>query len=179
MCALVAVPVFAQAPQITVNPQVKCFVAGQVPQLQASIAPSAGVEARLVFRSKVSAEYYQVKAQSTPGGFVVRLPKPTEAAVEISYYWEYLKPEPGSRSPEITGRVVAKKEDCKADEPLALLPTGGAMPILTLAGAPVTGAALGAAAGTPWLLIGGAAAGVGITGGVIAGTTGGEASAKK
>jgi hypothetical protein len=157
---------------ITYEP-VTCFVAGEFPLLDASIAPAENVaRSRVYFRAAQGSTFYYIEMTQESGTFFGKLPRPRVEASPITYYLQATTTEfEESQTPEIEAVVVAKKEDCGDRKVAVFGPPGEVVVFSAATGAAISpvGFAAGGAAlaiGTIALIIGGAAA-AGVAGGII------------
>jgi hypothetical protein len=154
---------------------VQCFVAGEFPLLDASIAPTEMVaRARVYFKAAVGEQYYYVEMSQEEGQFFGKLPRPRVDASPITYYLQSTTTEfEESQTREVEAIVVEDPSEC-GDLKIAVFgPPGGVTVFAATTGVSIlapTGFAIAAGAGlaigTVAVIAGGAAA-AGIVGGVI------------
>jgi hypothetical protein len=145
---------------------VTCFIAGEFPLLDASIAPIPNVaRARIYFKSALVNTYYYVEMAPAEGKFAGKLPRPRVEASPVTYYLEATTTDfTDLKLQEVSALVVEKREDCPDDKVAAIGPPGEVTVFSAATGLALApaGFAAGAAGllglGGLALLLGGAAA---------------------
>jgi hypothetical protein len=144
---------------------VTCFIAGEFPLLDASIAPIPNVaRARIYFRSALISTYYYVEMTPAEGKFSAKLPRPRIEASPITYYIEATTTDfTELKLDEVSAQVIAKREDCPDDKVAAIGPPGEVTVFSAATGLTIAPAGFAAGAGLIGLgglalLLGGAAA---------------------
>jgi hypothetical protein len=145
---------------------VTCFIAGEFPLVDATLAPVASVaRARVYFKSALVSNYYYVEMTPVEGKFVGKLPRPRVEASPVTYYIQATTTDFAEMQiQEVPALVVEKREDCPDDRVAAIGPPGEVTVFSAATGLAIApaGFAAGAAGilglGGLALLIGGAAA---------------------
>lgn len=158
----------AGAPQIDHRP-ITCFIAGQFPQVDATVVPPAAAASvtrgRVYFKSGRDETLYFVEMSLSEGRYVGKLPRPRLAASPIRYYLEFSTTSAGDlKTPELAVKVVSQGADCEEGGRIAEIGPGGEVTVFSAAtGAAVTPAGFAAGGlaltvGSLGLVAGGAAA---------------------
>ncbi len=169
----------SQGPQqygnITHEP-IGCLVAGQFPEIDASIENAANVaRARVYFKSALGDAYYFVEMVLEDGTVIFKgkLPKPKVEASPITYYIQVVTTDFGeNQTPEIAALVVADESECPEGVRVAPIGPPGAVTVFSAATASIAVPAgfaaggLAIAGGTILLVVGGAAIATGVAVGV-------------
>jgi hypothetical protein len=145
---------------------VTCFIAGEFPLLDASIAPIPNVaRARIYFKSALVNTYYYVEMAPAEGKFAGKLPRPRVEASPVTYYLEATTTDfTDLKLQEVSALVVEKREDCPDDKVAAIGPPGEVTVFSAATGLAIAPAGFAAGAvglvglGGLALLLGGAAA---------------------
>lgn len=96
------------------HPPLVCLVANKSPRIEAVIAPTEDVRARVYFKSG-SGEFYSVPMVPRLGRFAGTLPRPKEKAGTVVYYIEAALPDGRvNRTSEITTRIVRDARSCSS-----------------------------------------------------------------
>jgi polysaccharide export outer membrane protein len=95
------------------HPPLVCLVANKSPRIEAVLAPTADVQARVLFKAAGPGEFYSVPMSPRLGRFAATLPRPREKAGSVVYYIEASLPGGRvNRTSEITTRIVREARSC-------------------------------------------------------------------
>jgi polysaccharide export outer membrane protein len=95
------------------HPPLVCLVANKSPRIEAVLAPTLEVQARVRFKAAGEGEFYSVPMSPRLGRFAATLPRPREKAGSVVYYIEASLPGGRvNRTSEITTRIVRDARSC-------------------------------------------------------------------
>ena len=95
------------------HPPLVCLVANKSPRIEAVLAPTVEVQARVFFKAAGEGEFYSVPMSPRLGRFAATLPRPREKAGSVVYYIAASLPGGRvNRTSEITTRIVREARSC-------------------------------------------------------------------
>jgi polysaccharide export outer membrane protein len=96
-----------------IHPPLVCLVANKSPRIEAVLAPTVEVQARVFFKAAGEGEFYSVPMSPRLGRFAATLPRPREKAGSVVYYIAaWLPGGRVNRTSEITTRIVREARSC-------------------------------------------------------------------
>jgi polysaccharide export outer membrane protein len=95
------------------HPPLVCLVANKSPRIEAVLAPTVEVQARVFFKAAGEGEFYSVPMSPRLGRFAATLPRPRDKAGSVVYYIAASLPGGRvNRTSEITTRIVREARSC-------------------------------------------------------------------